>query len=436
MTTVITAIVLFALVIAAIGYPPVVLLVYSFATTGGEGFGVSGYLRAAGYDFYASTASVPFLLAAVVAYIRLLRQVSSGRAPKRARFAASIAMLCSAWICFAFLSKGGKFVVLPNTLAYTGIPAFVIVVAYWRDKWARRLLVFCIAAQLVLSVLVIAFPSSGFGELSGTLYDPMGEGGSYIQPDWTGEIARISGEQRYFAQHNNPNTYGFFGIVGIVLGLGLLFASSTRRRRALGLVLIATGGISWVVTLSRGTTIGALVGVFVILVGRQLRASVRGRVRLAIVGVIVLGVLVGSLFIQWDDLESLFAVSRDDPGVTGREFALNAGVNMILDRPFLGAPIGMYWTENIAPHQLVVYGAATYGIPLGIGVAWLTSISIASAFTSAKLPSSELVQCVVLGGACFGTSLTNPAAPLLYYVILAVSCIPWLARHYTQADTS
>lgn len=253
-----------------------------------------------------------------------------------------------------------------------------------------------------------------------------------------------------FAQFNDPNGYGLYSVIGIAVGGYLCFIGPYVRHRVIGVMLLALGGFGYIVTVDRGTTLGILAGGLIVAI-REItsrRGALVVTLWLIVVGLAGTTFLItggvtqlkaataddGSINEHLSSIVDLFVVSSSDVSVTGRMDAAKTGWQGIVDSPLVGVPLTFVWPNNVAPHQLMFYFAAVFGVPAGILVTMLlfTIGETRMGYANAELPTSErwlMHLSVIIGWTLLATAMTNNfAVPTLFWVCWAIACGPWLLR--------
>lgn len=190
---------------------------------------------------------------------------------------------------------------------------------------------------------------------------------------------------------HNPNTFGTFLMVGIVLLTGLLMNFRMPRWQQLGiLIAIALGITGLVTTFSRTNWLATLIGVLVVLyMARKLSYVVA-------IGAVGLGIIVAikefvpfaehiferflSIFTIFDQFTSVGRASS-----SARVYFVIAGFEMFLDSPFLGqgwrafpvifdayrSPDFPHWVPTKESHTLLANVIAELGIVGLVASVWI-----------------------------------------------------------------
>ena len=428
----ITFIILSVLAILVCIYPPITVFIAALTHNGGDGFALDAYLRASGYETLMQWMRGLTFLGAGIASYKLIRSQRQDKETRRTKLLTWAILGMAAWVAAVTLLKGGKTSYVPGAVLYSGSLVAPIVFAYWRDKWARVIFIAILFVQLSLAMAIVLMPSGPLGVLQAVRYDTGLGDLSSVPQDFSGELARISGQSRLFAQFLSPNTYGVYAVIGIAVGSYMLLLYRSWRLKLLGGVLFVLGAFGWINTVSRGATLGLLAGVLIVAV-----KEITSKRAVVLTCALVLAAGMGYLAISdWDasDLTDLFFVHTDNEAVSVRWTAAEAGMEQIAQSPLLGAPVDYVWPFNIAPHQVMLYFAASHGVPAGIMLTLLllTLVQLKLGYVKANLPRSERWEMhlsVVIGWIILATGITNNlSAPVLFWVGWAIGCGPWLER--------
>lgn len=425
-------IILSVLAILVCLYPPIAVFIAALTHNGGDGFALDAFLRASGYETLMQWMRGLTFLGAGIASYKIIRSHRQDKEMRRTKLLIWGILGMAVWVAAVTLLKGGQTSYVPGAVLYSGSLVAPIVLAYWRDRWARIIFVSILLVQLALAMAIVLMPSGPLGVLQTVKYNTGLGDLSLIPQDFTGELARVSGQSRLFAQFLSPNTYGVYAVIGIAIGSYMLLVYESWRLKLLGGALLVLGIFGWINTVSRGATIGLLAGVLIVAV-----KEVTSRRAVVLVCALVLSAGIGYLAISnWDtsDLTDLFFVQSDSEAVSIRWTAAEAGLEQIAKSPLQGAPVDFAWPFNIAPHQVILYFAASHGVPAGIMLTLLllTLVQLKLGYLKAYLPKSERWEMhlsVVIGWIILGTGMTNNlSAPVLFWVGWAIGCGPWLER--------
>lgn len=412
---------------------------YALTCDVNDAWGVSSYLRAAGFESAVQWARGPLLIAALLAFLKIWKAHKRGEVSRRVWTVARVLAGCQLWIALGEVLKGEPFQTLASYVIYTGLPMALIALAYCRERKAQVLFALAVTIQLSLSFLIVVFPQSRFGVFNGRNY-AMADPELLGTQDWyEGGLARVGDQQRVFAQHYNPQAYGLYALVGVIVGSLLLLSSKAKWSRIAGGVLLSLGCFGWTVTVPRGATAGFLLSVGVI-VWRSLKRT-RRFVPITLT-LATLGVSVVMLFvvpIPWAELVAAFEITDQDTVV--RMDAAHHAVDQVIAFPWFGVPAEVFNAEKVGVHQLMGYFAVVHGLPVGCAVAWLMGIAVwahRSAHIERKYDDGTPQDCggmsvaekntsLLAAGVILGLGLTNNfAASMLFWTAWTLSCVPWL----------
>ena len=433
-------------------YPPFMVFVLGMTNIAGDGFGLNSFLRAIGLDFLAIGLNLPIFVASAIACYRILTDARK-RNNERARILVLTLLGVSAWIAIAILAKGGAVSFAIGSVVSNGILVAPIVMAYWKDYLARAIFVALLLAQLSLASAVVLMPGSPIGVISGTHYTSGLGDLSHVSQSFNGQVSRTTDQPRMFAQFIDPDTYGLYATIGLIIGGYMCLNGRRWSHRVIGGTLIAFAAFGSITTVSRGATTGLLAGLLIIIASETLNHRFPPKLFVGLILALLAG---GALVVYKLDtvasmIESLSRISPNDTDLSARTDALRLGFQGIADFPVFGVPLDFVWPRNIAPHELMFYFGAVYGVPAGILVTFLlwTVVAIDGRYSGAGLPASERWErylSVAIGWTIMGTSITNNlSAPILFWVGWGIASIPWflpstqmVARysHYRQFGMS
>jgi hypothetical protein len=440
----ITTLVVLAIVFVLVcRYPPIGLLVLAVTNVAGDGFALNSFLRVSGYETLAIWLRAPAFVASAIACYKILSSRRNDEEMGRTQMLVLVILGVSAWVGLALLIKGKSIQVALGTVMSSGFLMAPIVLAYWREHRARALFVALLLIQLSLAAAVVLMPDSPFGLLSGTKYSSGLGDLSGVSQTFNGDVSRVSDQPRMFAQFNDPIGYGLYSVIGVVIGAYICLSGRQFRHRVLGGILIALAGFGYIVTVNRGTTFGLLAGLLIIMISE----AARRRVILTVVLWLLVMLLAGTTYLLLRNerpssaILDVFFVSSTDVSVTGRVDAVKVGWQGIVGDPLFGVPLSFIWPRNVAPHQLMVYFAAVFGVPAGMFVTMLLWVimQIRMQYLDVGLSKDEkwmMHLSVIIGWIVLGTGMTNNCAvPALFWMSWAIGCLPWLKpwQQYNRA---
>lgn len=196
---------------------------------------------------------------------------------------------------------------------------------------------------LIHVVIAVAVISAIFGILRDTLQQQQG----FVLP--------LLKDRQGFGQFVNKNHFAYLMEMGFGLGLGMILARGNRRDRLLiYAALLFPIWIALVLSNSRGGIVAMLTQIVIAALW-----LVRQRVALkaALVGVLLAGVLLGTLWVGGDRLATnIESASTDFAGDTTRDGASRneiwrATLKMFAANPITGVGFGGYWIGITAYHD-------------------------------------------------------------------------------------
>ena len=195
---------------------------------------------------------------------------------------------------------------------------------------------------LVYTILAVAIASAVFGLLRQTTQQQIGFGLPLLKPN------------QGYGQFINKNHFAFLMEMAFGLGLGLALARGVKRDRLLiffALLLPIWTGL--VLSNSRGGILAMLVQIVVAALFLMSRQSVA--LRAALVIVLVVGILFGTLWVGGDRLASNFEAATNEFSTTragaSRNEIWRATLKMFAAHPLLGVGLGGYWIGITAYHD-------------------------------------------------------------------------------------
>lgn len=423
----------------AIRYPPgiaCIFLILSISQT----FGVGAILPGA-LSFIIGLIA---LIGGCVSFLKLWHCHKYNKVASRTFFIAVIAAISSLWPGLAIFANGGSIVEIIDVLTTNGIFGVIIVLAYWDNQWARKLVVATILVQLIISVGILQYPNSPLFILKASFYN------SVYNVDYDNLGSVKSEYVRQSGQFLNTLQLSFYAASGLIIGLYLLFTSRFFYQRIVGIVLSLLALLCTYFSFSRGGGISLIVGAIVLIAWQPLKY------RISIV--MLLFCVVISVLVMEPDFSSLsggndflsYVVKSFSETTSGesdlyRFRALSESMSVLVDYPLFGTGnIEAYLREkSFMPHQAPLTSAVLYGWPEGICVAILFWVVIAGCFSQMKqlfafrcaeniayrdhIDSTELRLATILGLMVIIFGMTNGhSGKMIQYVSLGYACLPWI----------
>ena len=195
---------------------------------------------------------------------------------------------------------------------------------------------------LVYTILAVAIASAVFGILRQTTQQE------------TGFVLPLLKPNQGYGQFINKNHFAYLMEMAFGLGLGLALGGSVRRERLLiyfALLLPIWTGL--VLSNSRGGILAMLAQIVVAALFLMKRQPVALRAALAVV--LVVGIMIGTLWVGGDRLASNFEAATNELSTTGAGASRNeiwrATLKMFAAHPILGVGLGGYWIGITAYHD-------------------------------------------------------------------------------------
>jgi O-antigen ligase len=195
---------------------------------------------------------------------------------------------------------------------------------------------------LIYTILAVAIASAVFGILRHTTQREIG----FILP--------LLKPNQGYGQFINKNHFAYLMEMAFGLGLGLAIAGGVKRERPLiYFALLLPIWTALVLSNSRGGILAMLVQIVVVTLFLMSRKSVVLKVALVIV--LVVGILFGTLWVGGDRLASNFEAATNELATThagaSRNEIWRATLKMFAAHPILGVGLGGYWIGITAYHD-------------------------------------------------------------------------------------
>jgi O-antigen ligase len=195
---------------------------------------------------------------------------------------------------------------------------------------------------LVYTILAVAIASAIFGILRQTTQRQIG----FVLP--------LLKPAQGYGQFINKNHFAYLMEMAFGLGLGLALARGVKRERLLiYFALLLPIWTALVLSNSRGGILAMLVQIVVAALCLMSRQSVS--LKAALIIVLVVGILLGTLWVGGDRLASNFEAATNELSTTragaSRNEIWRATLKMFAAHPILGVGLGGYWTGITAYHD-------------------------------------------------------------------------------------
>ena len=195
---------------------------------------------------------------------------------------------------------------------------------------------------LVYTILAVAVTSAVFGILRHTTQQQIGFLLPLLKPN------------QGYGQFINKNHFAYLMEMALGLGLGLALAGGVKRDRLpIYFALLLPIWTALVLSNSRGGILAMLVQIVVGVLFLMKRQSVA--LRAALVMVLVVGILFGTLWVGGDRLASNFEAATNELSTTragaSRNEIWRATLKMFAAHPILGVGLGGYWIGITAYHD-------------------------------------------------------------------------------------
>ena len=258
-------------------------------------------------------------------------------------------------------------------------------------------------------------------------------------PPIAGLVVQSNPFERAIGSFFNPNYFGLFEAIAIVIAIGLLPTARSRLIRWILLVIAIVLGAAVALSFSRGALVALAAGLVCL-------GIARGRARIALLlggSVLVAMVIVYPIFVQWRVDETFGEASRDTYAAlaasdAGRLRGVLAGPTLFLSSPLFGVGWGHYsflaaemagLPNRIAAHNWYMNTLAEQGL-VGIVLWTLLLASLVVGLRSRSLPA-RTVGVAVLGTYVVGSVFLEPPASFQTSALAIIAIVAALVSDWT-----
>jgi O-antigen ligase len=196
------------------------------------------------------------------------------------------------------------------------VPFALLFVLLARVRWDRALIERCARAIVALALVFVAVAAVEYADRRLLFH------------------AALNNNQRFFRVNSlfyDPNIYGRFVALTMVLIVAAMMWESSRRRVALAAAMLALLWLGLLGSVSQSSIVALLAGLAVIAAARfSPRATAAGATIVLAVAVVVAIAAAGRLHLSLSDTQSA------NNATSGRASLVKEGVNLFADRPFAG----------------------------------------------------------------------------------------------------
>jgi O-antigen ligase len=196
------------------------------------------------------------------------------------------------------------------------VPFALLFVLLARVRWDRALIERCARAVVALALLFVAVAAVEYADRRLLFH------------------AALNNNQRFFRVNSlfyDPNIYGRFLALTMVLIVAAMMWESSRRRVALAAAMLALLWLGLLGSVSQSSIVALLAGLAVIAAARfSPRATAAGATIVLAVAVVVAIAAAGRLHLSLSDTQSA------NNATSGRASLVKEGVDLFADRPFAG----------------------------------------------------------------------------------------------------
>lgn len=169
----------------------------------------------------------------------------------------------------------------------------------------------------------------------------------------------FNGQRRIFSTLHNPNPFGSYLLIVLLLSFGILMFKNLKRYKILSMAYIILGLLLLLFSYSRGAWLGLISGILfflgsVLVIGKYEFST--KKIIMSIITISLFLIIISSLYLPTERImtrfESIFEISNNSNSY--RLMQYRTSLSMIKDKPFLGFGIGQYPLafENYKPNNI------------------------------------------------------------------------------------
>lgn len=412
----------------AISNPVIFVLYYGLTASSTDAYGIASFLST-GFSQYCFVMQLLLILALFVS-------VYNNRFLDKKLFVtvASCFLLCL-WMAFVIFQKSFStemfYIGTLNVWLEQMSPIYLIILMLNRERTdIKKLFKVYVVIHVLLAFMVIYLPMAGINALE------VIKSSNYLNDTtqlYDAGVAGISNFMQLFsnkyafnqvAHFHNSNDTGFFGGVGIVVGMSSFVNSENKKHKVLWGILIFCAVSLWFNSGMKGPIVGIAAG-FVLYWYVKRKDTLGSFFKFWVLLLVVLMAAFGSDLLN-TLFESIFSsTSTLGQSIQSRVLKREAGLKFILENPLWGSAASFegLLSRKIDPHELPLRFAVLFGIPAGIMSFVLYYIVPISTFIKkVKNGLVERYKCVLLM-ICIAVSLTNNYTDIvLFFFSFFVAC--------------
>lgn len=412
----------------AISNPAIFVLYYGLTASSTDAYGIASFLSS---EFSQYSFAMQFLL-----ILALLVSIYNSRFMKKKLFLTVVGyFLMCLWMAVVIFQKSFStemfYIGTLNVWLEQMSPIYLIILLLNRKKTdIKRLFELYVVIHVLLAFFVIYLPlvginimnvikSSNYLNDNTSLYDAGIAGFSNFTQLFSNKYA--FNQLAYF---HNSNDTGFFGGVGVVVGMSDFLNAGNKRNRFFGGLLFLFAVSLWFNSGMKGPIVGIAAGLVLSWYITR-KDTLSSFLKFLILLLLIVVALFGSDLINIM-LEGIFnRTSTLGNSILTRVQKREAGYKFILENPLWGSGASFegLLSRKIDPHELPLRFAVLFGIPAGImSLILYYIVPIYSFINKVKNGIVGRYQCVLLM-ICVAVSLTNNYTDVvLFFFTLFVAC--------------
>lgn len=366
------------------------------------------------------------LVCSFISYLAVLQGVRRDILPRRCLILGNIGLFIMAWMAFGLWLNGLPFNKIVLEIYQSGVPGFLIALLLHKYRFARNLFVLVILTQMVLFMLLsygVPGPWDAFEEVP---RDTTTFKRGAVEELQQGRVAKYSG------QFGNSVQGGFYGSIGLALGICLSINKSVNSR-LIGYALLVFGLMVSFIAVQRALWIGIVCGILFAFRSKV----VSRRMLVGVVGVLFLLLEINAIqYVLKSEFYNHFAPDTMISAGSGRLDVISASWKMINNDPLIGSGSVSKVIQRIGtvPHHISVFWSVLYGLPVGLAVSFLLLIGVIAYSKSQQAASTCGIHgnpisprfSTIVGWTFLLLMFTNGTATFMFYwICCCIACMPW-----------
>lgn len=412
----------------AISNPAIFVLYYGITASSTDAYGIASFLST-GFGQYSFVMQLLLILAFLVS-------IYNSRFMEKKLFitVGSYFLMCL-WMAIVIFQKSFStemfYIGTLNVWIEQMSPIYLIILMLNRKRTdIKRLFELYVVIHVLFAFMVIYLPLAGVNIFS------VIKSSNYLNDNTSLYDAGVAGFSNFtqlfsdkyafnqLAYFHNSNDTGFFGGVGIVVGMLNFVNSENKKHKVLWGILIFCAIALWFNSGMKGPIVGIAAGLVLFWYINK-KDTLSFFFKIWILLFLILMALYGSDLINVI-FENIFSrTSTLGNSILTRVQKREAGYKFILENPIWGsgASFDGLLSRKIDPHELPLRFAVLFGIPAGfMSLVLYYLVPISSFVNKVKNSLAGKYQCVLLM-ICIAVSLTNNYTDVvLFFFTLYVAC--------------